>query len=141
MPITAQIDQGSLPSYVAVDETGISIRGVDWNPKRDYLERKDADGQIVWHSARGPRLEGTIKGAAVPSGGGALQGLATVHPGVAVAIANFAEDKAVHGFVAPASAKVISKDPTQTTSEETETELTIPFVFLPAISSFSSATS
>jgi hypothetical protein len=86
-------------------------------------------------------LEGSIKGPAVPGSGGALEGLAIVHPGVAVAIANFASGDSIHGFAADGTTKVIIKDPTQTLSREDEAQLDIPFVFLPGISTYSSATS
>ena len=64
-----------------------------------------------------------------------------MHPGVALAIANFASGKTVHGFTADGSTKVIIKDPTQSQADEEETMLDIPFVFLPGITSYSSATS
>ena len=141
MPITAQIDQGSLPSYDLVDETGILVKSLEWKATRKYVERTNADEEVIWHSARSPRLEGTIKGPAVPAAGGALEGLAAIHPGVATTIANFASGKTIHGFAWVSGTKVIVKDVTQSLSDEKEAEFDIPVVFLPKITTFSSATS
>lgn len=141
MPITAQIDHGAKPGYDAIDETGMLVDELVWTPTRQVTERKNAREQTIWYSTRDPRLEGSIKGPAVPDSGGALVGLAIVHPGTAVAIANFADGDSVHGFTASSGTKVIVKDPTRTMSREEEAQLDIPFVFLPGISAYSSATS
>lgn len=141
MPVTAEIDHGAKPSYDLVDETGLMVKSVDFKPMRDYVERKNAAGQVIWLSGRNPRLEISIKGPAVPSSGGALEGLAAIHPGVATVIANFGTSDTIHGFVGPSTTKVIVKDPTQSLSDEEEAQIEVPCVFMPGITTFSSATS
>lgn len=141
MPVSATIDHGAKPSYDLIDETGMLVKSLEWKPMRDVTEKKNANQQVIYYSARNPRLEGSIKGPAVPASGGALEGLAIVHPGVATAIANFGTGKSVHGFAFASGNKVIIKDPTQSLSEEEEAQLDIPFVFLPGISTYDDATS
>lgn len=141
MPITAHIDHGSRPAYDLIDETGILVKGLEWKPNRKYIERTDANEDVIYLSARAARLDGDIKGPAVPTSGGALEGLAAIHPGVATAIANFSTGKVVHGFTFATGAKVIVKDVTQSLSEEKEAELSIPVTFYPKLTNLNSATS
>lgn len=140
---TAIIEHGALPDYNIVDETGLRVESIDWKPQRARTERTKYDGKIIYVKATSAKMDIDIKGKPIPSGGGALEGLANTHPGVAVAVANFAATDNVHGFVAPTGAKVIVGDPTRNQTLEAEAEITIPCTFYPdiAVADMSSATS
>jgi hypothetical protein len=138
MPITASINQGALPSYNEVNETGINVRTLTWTPQRDVKEKKDYTDAVVYKSARNPRLQVQIQGVAIPGSGGALEGIAIVHPGAAVVIANLPDAKVVHGFTAPTSTKVIVDEVSATTGEEEAYSIDVTATFWQYITTFDS---
>lgn len=140
---TAIIEHGAQPSYSVVDETGLRVEGVDWKPQRKRTEKTNYQGKYIYVKGESAKMDIDIKGKPIPSSGGAIEGLADAHPGVAVSIANFAATDSVHGFVAPSGVKVVVGDPTRNTTLDAEAEITIPCTFYPDITpaNHSSATS
>lgn len=138
---TALIEHGTNPSYSISDETGLRVESIDSKPSRKRTERTNYQGKIVYVRSETAKLELDIKGKPIPSAGGAIEGLADAHPGVAVAIANYAATDSVHGFVAPTGVKVIVGDATRNQTLDNEAEITIPCTYYPDITTYSSATS
>jgi hypothetical protein len=140
---TALIEHGANPSYHIADETGLRVESIDWKPQRKRTEKTNYQGKYIYVKAESAKMDIDIKGKPIPSAGGAIEGLADAHPGVAVAITNYAAADSVHGFVAPSGVKVVVGDPTRNQTLDAEAEITIPCTFYPDITpaNHSSATS
>ena len=139
--MTALLEHGAEPDNAVVDETGLNVRTFSLDPMRDYVYRKDGSSrQTVYVRGENPRLEGRLQGEPIRSSG-ALAGLAIVHPGVAVALANLPNAATENGFVFTSSTKVIIGNPKIVRSDSEEDKIDVPFTFWPAVASYSSATS
>lgn len=139
--MTDIIEHGNEPNAL-LDETGLNVRKQNFKAARDQvMKKKGATRQTVYLRGENPRLEGSLGGEPIRTVGGALQGLAVVHPSVAVALLNLPNEAVVFGFVFTSTTKVIITDPTVDRDDTKEDDFTIPFVFWPALASYSSATS
>lgn len=140
--MTPLLEQGGQPADCVLDETGLKVRSVSFDAKRDYKWKADGKTrQTVYGRGENPRLEGSLEGEPIRDVSGALAGLAIAHPGTAVALLNLPNGTTISGFVFTSTTKVILLDQTVTRSDEVEDKIKVPFIFYPAIATYSSATS
>lgn len=139
--MTDIIEHGAEPNAL-VDETGLNVRKSQMKGERDQvMKKKGATRQTVYVRGENPRLTGSVGGEPIRTSGGALQGLALVHPSTAVSLLNLPNGATVFGFEFTSTTKVIVNDPTVDRDDTKEDDFNIPFTFWPALASYSSATS
>ncbi len=141
MAITAKIHHGTA-TLEPVAETGFLTKSITFSAKRTHKETKNAASEIVGHTSKTPMLDIELKGQPVLTSGGAFEGLAVVHPGIAKTLVNFngTNNVEIFGFDSTSTSKVVVKDTTLVIDEENDPDMTIPTTFYPSLANFSSAT-
>lgn len=147
MPFTPHQVQGSLPNYdlKEFEETGILATGCTFTPVVNIREKEGhlpgatgEDGgyaQILQVHTTRKKLDIELSGEIVPDQNGRAVGLANVHPGRAVSLANFAADltEGVHGFVYDAAKLLMVREPSRETSNENIPTVTLAMSYYPEI--------
>jgi hypothetical protein len=133
MPVEPIIEHGITPGYRHIDETGMLVTDCSWKPMRDEVAHKGSNRAVEYLRYEDPRLEGEIKGRPIRNPAGEAHGLANVHPGTAVDLANVADGRDIHGFVIDDDNVTVIGNPSRDSTDGDGVTLTIPFVYRPFI--------
>lgn len=134
MPVSAVVTHGNLPSYAPTDETGALVLDFGLEAKREYVRRRMAGTRATTYvRAEDPVLSISITANPIPSTGGALEGLATTHPGAAATLANFTSSDTYLGFSLADGGKIIAMDPALTFPDQEAPNLQLKFDYMPFV--------
>lgn len=133
MPVEPIIEHGHKPSYGLKDETGLMVSDCSLKPMRDQVTHKGDNRAVEYERWEDPRLEGEIKGRPSRNASGEAHGLANIHPGTAMDLANVADGMDLHGFDIDGDNVTIIGNPGRDTSDGDGTSITAPFTYRPFI--------
>jgi hypothetical protein len=147
MPYQPNVVQGSLPNYDLKEyaETGILATGCTFTPVSNIREKQGhvpgtsgeegGYAQILQVTVTRQKLDIELSGEIVPDQNGKAVGLANVHPGRAVALANFAASltEGVMGFTYDAAKLLMVREPSREVGNEAIPTVTLPMSYYPEI--------